>query len=216
MSTLSTSQMRRLYRRLAPYYDAALWAYYLAGFPIMRYRRHAIEALSLRRGETVVDLGCGTGLNVPLLREAVGPEGHVIGVDLSGAMLEEAEARVRSTGWANVELVQADAAEYVFPSDIGGILSTLAITIVDEYDDVIRRGAEALRPGGRMALFGLKKPGGWPEWLLRLAVWVNKPFGVTLDYADRHPWESVQRHLREACFREMYLGAAYLSVGEAP
>ena len=215
MPTLDTAEMRQLYRRLAPFYDASLWIYYLAGFPIMHYRRRAVEGLSLRRGDTVVDLGCGTGLNLPLLHAAVGPEGRVVGVDLSEAMLEEAEARVQRAGWQNVELVRADAAAYAFPSDTDGILSTLAITIVDEYDAVIRRGAEALRPGRRMALFGLKKPEGWPEWLLRLAVRLNKPFGVSLDYAGRHPWESVRRHLREVRFQELYFGAAYLSVGEA-
>lgn len=215
MSTLSTSQMRRLYRRLAPYYDASLWAYYLAGFRVMHYRRMATDALNVQRGDTVVDLGCGTGLNLPLLREAVGSEGRVVGVDLSEAMLEEAAARVRRAGWQNVELVRADAAEYVFPERTDGILSTLAITIVDEYDDVIRRAAEALRPGGRMTLFGLKKPDGWPTWLLRLAVWLNKPFGVSLDYAGRRPWAALRRHLREVRFEELYFGAAYLSVGEA-
>lgn len=50
----------------------------------------------------------------------------------------------------------------------------------------------------------------------RLAVWLNRPFGVTLDYAERHPWVSVRRHLREVQFQELYFGAAYLSIGEAP
>lgn len=213
MPTLSTAEMRRLYQWFA-LYDAWLGGYYLAGFRVAHYRRLAVEGLNLQRGDTVVDLGCGAELNLPLLREAAGPEGRVVGVDLSEAMLERAEARIRRAGWQNVELVRANAAEYVFPQNVGGILSTLAITTVDEYDAVIRHGAEVLRPSARMALFGLKNPERWPEWLLRLAVWLNKLFSVSLDYAGRRPWASVGRHLREVYFQELYFGAAYLSIGE--
>lgn len=112
--------------------------------------RPAVEALRLQSGSTVVDLGCGTGLNLSLLQTAVGPDGRIIGVDLTPDRLEEAVERVRSAGWTNVEFVQADMASYRFPSDVDGVLSTLAITITPSYDDVIHRAAEALRPGGRV------------------------------------------------------------------
>ena len=214
-TTLSQPEMRRLYQRLAPLYDASLWGYYLAGFRVMHYRHLAVRGLGLRRGDTVVDLGCGTGLNFRLLREAVGPEGRVIGVDLSAAMLKQAGVRVRRMGWQNIELIEADASKYSFPEGLSGILSTLAMVVVDEYDDVIRRGAEALCPGGRMALFGMKRPEGWPEWLVRLGAWVQRPFGVRLGYAERHPWEALRRHLHEVAFEERYFGAAYISIGEA-
>jgi demethylmenaquinone methyltransferase/2-methoxy-6-polyprenyl-1,4-benzoquinol methylase len=45
-------------------------------------------------------------------------------------------------------------------------------------------------------------------------VWLTRPFGVTLDIADRHPWESLARHLRLGSFEEFYFGFAYLAVGE--
>jgi demethylmenaquinone methyltransferase/2-methoxy-6-polyprenyl-1,4-benzoquinol methylase len=44
--------------------------------------------------------------------------------------------------------------------------------------------------------------------------WLTRPFGVTLDIADRHPWESLARHLRLCSFEEFYFGFAYLAVGE--
>lgn len=213
---LNKRETRNLYRKRARHYDLAMWLYRLAGVRIDRYRRLTMQGLSLQRGDTVVDLGCGTGLNFPLLQEAVQQEGRIIGVDLTDAMLERAEKRIRHAGWKNVELVQADLAQYQFPSSIAGILSTWAITMVPEYDDVIRRGAAALRPGGRMAILELKMPEKWPEWLVRLAVWLNKPYGVSLELADRHPWEVVRRFLWEVSYREFYFGACYLSVGEAP
>lgn len=141
---LTANDFRALYRQWAPWYDAALWGYRLIGVQLGRYRRRAVEALRLEPGDTALDLGCGTGLNFPLLQEAVGPEGHVIGVDLTPEMLEKARERVRSAGWTNVDFVQADMADYRFPREIDGVLSTLAITITPAYDAVIRRAAAAL------------------------------------------------------------------------
>jgi len=209
-------EIRGLYRKRARRYDAETSLFSLAGMRLSDYRRRTVAGLALRPGDTAVDLACGTGLNFPLLQEAVGPEGRIVGVDMTDAMLEQARARVRNEGWKNVDLVQADLAEYAFPPGAGGILSTLAITLVPEFDAVIRRGAAALRPGGRLAVFDMKLPEGWPGWLVRFAAWVNRPFGVTLDVAERHPWESVRKHLREVEFREFYAGALYISIGERP
>ena len=96
-----------------------------------------------------------------------------------------------------------------------GVLATFALEMVPEYDAVIRRGSEMLPGDGRLALFGLKHPEGWPEWLLRLGLWLNKPFGVSRDYESFRPWESVRRHMKEVRHKEFFFGAAYLSVGEA-
>lgn len=169
----------------------------------------------MRRGDTVVELACGTGLNFPLLERAVGSEGRIVGVDLTDAMLDRARARVARKGWTNVELVQSDAARYRFPRGVNGILSTFAITFVPEYDRVIHTGSRALAPGGRFVILDLKKPEGWPMWLIRFAVFLTKPFGVTLELADRHPWESIERYFANVSFEELCVGAVYLSVGEA-
>jgi ubiquinone/menaquinone biosynthesis C-methylase UbiE len=207
-------QLRRLYRRRAGGYDRAMWLFRLAGFRVDHYRRSTVGSLGLRPGDTVVELGCGTGLNFSLLRQAVGEEGTLVGVDLTDAMLEVAETRVREEGWNNVRLVQSDLADYRPPEGIAGALSTFAITLVPEYDEVVGRVAGALCPAGRLAILDFKEPEGWPRWLVRLAAWANRPFGVTLDLAERHPWESVGRHLTEVERRELYFGAVYLSVGK--
>ena len=209
------TEIFNLYRRRAPRYDLAVQLYRLAGFHIEQYRRETVESLALRPGDTVVELGCGTGLNFPLIQQAIGPEGRLIGVDLTDAMLAQAQKRVREAGWQNVELVQVDLADFRFPQNVAGILSTLAITLVPEYDAVIHRGAQALGPGGRLAVMDLKRPEHWPEWLVRFAAWLNRPFGVSIELAERHPWESIQRYLTLVLFKEYYAGALYLAVGEA-
>src|SRR6266702_6774066 len=113
------------------------------------FRREAVRRLELKRGDLVVDLGCGTGLNFPWLQEAIGETGRIIGVDLTDAMLEQARLRVGTEGWKNVELVQADATHYQFPTQVNGILSTFALTFVPDGARVIQNGCRALAPGRR-------------------------------------------------------------------
>ena len=114
-----------LYRKRAKRYDQTTLLYYMAGFRHWGYRKRAIQSLALNQGDTVVELGCGTGLNFSLLQDRVGPRGRIIGVDLTDAMLDGANSRVAAHGWSNVELIQSDAAVYSFPAAVDGILSSL-------------------------------------------------------------------------------------------
>jgi demethylmenaquinone methyltransferase/2-methoxy-6-polyprenyl-1,4-benzoquinol methylase len=134
-----------VYRRVARFYDAAVRAYALFG--IGRNRRRAVAALRLRPGDTVVDLGCGTGLTFPFLHSAVGPTGRIIGVDLTDAMLTKASRRAEDAGRRNVELVEADLASYAFPAEMDAALARFALEIVPEYDAVVRRVAGRCRRG---------------------------------------------------------------------
>ena len=211
---LAAEEVKQLYRRTARFYDAAVWMYRLTG--VTRHRELAVEALRLKPGDTVVDLGCGTGLNLAFLRTAVGTSGRVIGVDLTDAMLERARGRVARAGWENVEFVEADMREYPLPAGVNGVLSTFALEMVPEHEEMIRRVADSLPAAGRMAVYGVKHPDRWPQWAIQLGIWLNRPFGVSSEYAAIRPWESVRRHLREIEYREFYAGAAYLCVGEAP
>lgn len=210
---LAAPQVQRLYDRLAPAYVVVAGAYQLLG--ARRLHRRAVCALGFRPGDTAVDLGCGTGANLAWLVEAVGPEGRVVGVDLSEGMLARARRLAERRGWRNVELVQADMREWAFPQGVRGVVATFALEMMPGYDDVIRRAVAALPAGGRLAVSGLRRPEGWPEWLVRLGEWVNRPFGVTRAYEAFRPWEAARRHAREVRYEEALLGAVYLSVGEA-
>jgi SAM-dependent methyltransferase len=104
------------YRRKAKYYDIVSRLYPVPGYPQRAQRRLAVGALGLRRGDTVVDMACGTGLNFSLIEQAVGPDGRIIGVDLTDAMLAVAQQRIDSNGWSNISLAQADAVEFCLPN----------------------------------------------------------------------------------------------------
>jgi len=206
----------RVYRRRAPRYDFTANLYYLIGFRLGAYRRAAVAQLALQPGDTVVDVGCGTGLNFRLLERVVGPTGRIIGVDLTDAMLAQAQRRIEREGWRNVDLVACDAARYEFPGRVGGILSTFALMLVPEYESVIERGARALAPGRRWVVADLKVP-EWPgaRVCARALVPFCRPFAVTLDLTERRPWESIARHMRNATVSPRFFGFAYVATGEA-
>jgi ubiquinone/menaquinone biosynthesis C-methylase UbiE len=213
--TLTKTEIVQLYRRRAKRYNFSANLYYLIGFREQKYREMAVDALRLRGGDTVVEIGCGTGLNFPFLERAVGPQGGIIGLDLTDEMLGRAWERIQANHWSNVELIRADAAGYDFPAGLGGVISTFAITLVPEYDRVIKKASKALAAGKRCVILDLKKPGTLPSWLMTLAVLITKPFGVSTDLMERHPWESIEKYFGSNSNKELYFGFAYLSVGEA-
>jgi demethylmenaquinone methyltransferase/2-methoxy-6-polyprenyl-1,4-benzoquinol methylase len=92
------------YQKISRRYDWHMRCYNLVGLRIGDYRRQAVELLNLKKGDRVVDLGCGTGLSFPHIVDAIGPEGHLTGVDMTAGMLACARERCDRAGWDNVEL----------------------------------------------------------------------------------------------------------------
>lgn len=210
---LTKREIVQLYQKRSRWYDVTANLYYLIGFREWAYRKKAVAALNLQPGKTVVEIGCGTGLNFSLLQRAVGENGTIIGVDLTEAMLDAARQRCERNGWSNVELIHSDAADYEFPAGINGVISTFALTLSPDYDEVIRRSATALAPGGRCVIADLKLPTGLSGKLLPILLPFFRPFGVTADLAERRPWESLETHFDEATMREMYFGYIYIATG---
>jgi demethylmenaquinone methyltransferase/2-methoxy-6-polyprenyl-1,4-benzoquinol methylase len=208
-------EARKVYQKGARFYDSFAWLYYAAGMRIGLWRRKVIEALALRPGDTVVEIGCGTGLNFALLEDAVGSSGRIIGVDISEAMLERAETRVRDQGWENVELVCCSAADYRFPREVGGIFATGVLNYEPAYDQVISRGAQTLSSGRRWVVLDYKMPKNWLRYLAPAFIFLGSAFGVSRNLMANHPWESVQRHLRNSQMQELYGGFVYIISGEA-
>jgi ubiquinone/menaquinone biosynthesis C-methylase UbiE len=207
-------EVRVVYRARARNYDLTANLYYLLGFREQRFRRMAVEALQLKPRDTVVEIGCGTGLNFRLLQEKIGPSGRLIGVDLTDAMLAQARKRVAANGWTNVELVESAAGVYGFPPNLDGILSTFALTLDADYDQVIANGAKALKPGRRWVVLDFKLPSNWIRHLTPWLIVLLRPFAVSEALASRHPWESIGRYLRNTSMKELFFGIAYLAVGE--
>lgn len=144
MSKLDSTQ--QFYTRWAELYD------YVATAPgVTSWRERVVDMLSLSPGDTVVEMGCGTGANFPHLRSAVGPEGQVIGVDLVPAMLAGAHSRIDRRGWENVHVVRGDATK---PSikRADAVVSTFLIGMLSDPEAAVGEWLNYLAPGGRIAI----------------------------------------------------------------
>lgn len=209
---LDPAGVRRLYDRIAPLYDLLAAPYKLVGG--RKLAQAAIDELRLRPGDTVVDLGTGSGWNLPHLAERVAPTGNVIGVDISPRMLERADARTSAR--QDVALVEADIARYRPPVGTNAVISTFAIEMLPEYPSVIERYVAALEADGRLVTTGLREPERWPEWAITLGSRVNRVFGVSEAYRHHRPWEPLLAATREGIYREAFAGAIYLAAGTRP
>jgi ubiquinone/menaquinone biosynthesis C-methylase UbiE len=119
--------------------------------------------LSLKAGETVLDLGSGPGLDAFLAARQVGPEGRVIGVDMTPAMLDRARANAAKIGASHVEFREGRLeALPVESSSIDAVTSNCVINLVPDKRAVFAEIARVLRPGGRVVISDILLDGRLP------------------------------------------------------
>jgi len=133
--------VERVYEKLASVYDVAFGPALHAG------RRRAINLMALRPADRILEVGVGTGINIPLYP----PECSVVGIDLSEPMLEKARTRQLRRHRSNVSLLQMDAAELKFADGTFDIVyAPYLISVVPEPAKVAREMRRVCRPGGRI------------------------------------------------------------------
>ncbi len=205
---------RRRYRVLAPVYDvlSGEWPIYRAG------RRAGVDVLHLRPGETVLDVGCGTGLTLPLLQRSIGASGRVVGLDASAQMLRQARRRADRNGWSNVRLVHADATsvdpreltdalgEDNHPRRADAVIFVYTLSLMTDWRAAWQRAVAAARPGARVAVVDMRMPTGRARWFLPSLPLAG--LACALGGADpgAHPWTVVEAEADTVEGRSMWGG----------
>ncbi|MDQ2758488.1 MAG: methyltransferase domain-containing protein [Actinomycetota bacterium] len=148
-------------RRVADLFDALSDTYDQVGVDFFApIGAGLVQAVAPRPGERVLDLGCGRGAALIPLARAVGPEGHVVGADLSARMVEQCRRELAAAGLLHVQLLVADAQEPDWgDTDVGGldvVVSSLVLFFLPDPAAAVARWCGLLRPGGRLgvATFG--------------------------------------------------------------
>jgi demethylmenaquinone methyltransferase/2-methoxy-6-polyprenyl-1,4-benzoquinol methylase len=178
------------------------------------YRRAVVEALPLQSGQLVLDVGCGTGLCCGLLREKVGPQGSVIGIEESPEMAAVAREHVAREGWSNVTIVQSPAEEVQLEATADAALFC-AVHDILQSPHALRNVAAKLSPGAWVAAGGGK-------WATPLMVAVNSavrllhaPYVRSFHGFDR-PWRHLEELVEDVQVREMGFGSGYVVTGHTP
>jgi len=185
-----------LYDFLAPAYDLALEKIYRP------FREKALAQRTPRPGACVLDLACGTGQNFPLLARTLGPQGHLIGLDISHGMLEHARSRRMPEG-PRISLIRGDSTALTPAllqaesgvASVDFVICTYGFTSMSDPEAAFRASWNVLRPGGGYLISDIHAQ---PRTLHARAVEL-----ATFSHFDERAW----RPLREAAsdFRMDYL-----------
>ncbi|MFB6132191.1 MAG: class I SAM-dependent methyltransferase [Halanaeroarchaeum sp.] len=212
--------VRTLYDRWAAVYD---WNPVLA--LVRPARRRAVDAMDVARGDTVVDMGTGTGANLPLLRDAVGKTGRVVGIDASNGMIAKARTRIEEHGWDNVSVLEGDIRDPPVDGPVDGICSAFVAVMYEDPRTLLEPWADLVDDGAMAHIYsGPRRRGYAPavNGVLRGYLWLFDEGWEMAD--DRTPVEILARRGERvrnamadlsdsASHDELVLGLVKLDVG---
>ena len=202
--TPNRSTALRQYRSRARIYDFEL----LLFEPI---RQQAIDRLRLKKGDRVLDVGCGTGLSFTALEGLVGPDGSIVGIEQSPEMLERARARAEENSWRNVELISASVEEAAIPTAADAALFHFTHDIM-RTPRALANVVSHLKPGARVVAAGLK----WAPvrtMPLNLFVWNAALRSTSTLEGLARPWSHLDPLLSDLEVEQMLGGTVYVAIG---
>lgn len=153
-----TLNVSRYYNNLASLYD---WlspkSYYL------KARKKAVKELGLGKGDTVLNVACGTGQNFELFQEYLKGTGLVIGIDFSAGMLAKAKEKIKRNNWHNIQLINGDAnlisEKWLFErlnltekTEINASICDLGLSAIPNWENVLNRMIEVTKPKGKIVI----------------------------------------------------------------
>jgi len=178
------------------------------------YRHAVVEALPLKRGQVVLDVGCGTGLCCGLLRDKVGPGGTVIGIEESPEMAAVAREYIAREGWRNVTVLQSPAEDARLEATADAALFC-AVHDILQSPRALRNVMVSLGPGAWVAAGGGKWAAPVMVAVNSMVRMVHAPYVRSFSGFDR-PWRHLEQLVEDVQVQEMAFGGGYVMTGRTP
>ncbi|MAE93878.1 MAG: hypothetical protein CL910_04395 [Deltaproteobacteria bacterium] len=198
------------YDRMAPAYERIVRLGSLGA--ITRLYRAVAAELDVPAGGLVVEIGCGPGTVTPHLRAVLDDSVRILGIDLSGRMIDLARQRAERAGWSQVEYVKADATRWEAPGPVDAVVFCLVLSGLPEPLRCVDRALSWLAPGGQLVVMdSLLVPGR------RLANWVVRTKAPRVGAVPEDlPLDALLDRLGEPRTRSFLMGSYVLVSGCKP
>ena len=151
-------KVSKYYNRFSKFYDKlSPKGYYL------KARKKAVDELELKKGDTVLNVACGTGQSFEFFQEYLKDTGLIIGLDFSDGMLSKAKEKVKRNNWKNIQLINGDAnllSEAWLTNQIGqakklqidASICDLGLSAMPDWENVLNRIMEVTKPNGKIVI----------------------------------------------------------------
>jgi S-adenosylmethionine-diacylgycerolhomoserine-N-methlytransferase len=172
--------MTRYYRIHSRIYDATRWMFLFG-------RSTLLEDLNIQRGETVLEIGCGTGTNLRAIAGTLQGTGRMIGVDCSAPMLHICKKRIARGGWVNAQLRDLEYGHRpVMTNGADVVIMSYVLSMIPAWKSAVACAYEELKPGGRIGVVDFCQPVKgrarrlFAKWLALNHVIIDRPYRETL------------------------------------
>lgn len=192
-------------------YRSRAWRYDIELLPFEPVRAEAIALLDLSPGDTVLDVGCGTGLSFEGLKGRIGAGGRIVGIEPSPDMLALARERVAEHRWDGIELLEAFAADAALHGRADAALFHFTHDVMRDPAS-LQHVLKHLKRGAHIVAVGLQ----WaPPWLpaTNLFVLGAAMYSVSRLNGLEQPWDLLARKLRDVTVQTRGFGGIYLMSG---
>jgi ubiquinone/menaquinone biosynthesis C-methylase UbiE len=193
------AQAKASYDKMSRFYD------YFAGVFEKKYRELALTRLEIQPGETVLEIGFGTGHGLVQMAALVGENGRIYGIDISSGMLAVSQQRVAAAGFSDrVDLSCGDALPLPYADkmfDAVFMSFTLELFDTPEIPQLLAEIRRVLQAAGRLGVVSMSREDG-DSRLLRLYEWAHQKWPRTIDCRPIYVTNAIKRAGFEIAYQE--------------